>query len=57
MKYNTLFAVWREIVSKMASDEIEKMDVDSEEKASSSTAKTDTPSSPASKRKGFQLPW
>ena len=57
MKYNTLFAVWREIVSKMASDEIEKMDVDSEEKASCSTAKTDTPSSPASKRKGFQLPW
>ncbi|CAB4011144.1 replication factor C subunit 2-like, partial [Paramuricea clavata] len=41
----------------MASEEIETMDIDWEEKASSSNAKTETQSSTAAKRKGFQLPW
>ena len=47
----------REKFSKMASEDIETMDVDLEEKASTSSTKTETPSSTAAKRKGFQLPW
>ena len=42
---------------KMASDEIEVMDIDSDEKPTTSKLETDKPRSPASKRKGFQLPW
>jgi hypothetical protein len=41
----------------MASEDIEKMDIDLEEKASTSSTKPQTSSSTAAKRKGFQLPW
>ena len=41
----------------MASEDIETMDVDLEEKASTSSTKTEVSSTTAAKRKGFQLPW
>lgn len=49
---------WREILSlKMATEEIEKMDVDTDKKESSSHANAENVVETASKRKGYQLPW
>ena len=41
----------------MATEEIEKMDVDTDKKESSSLANVENVVETASKRKGYQLPW